>query len=116
MTQLNRRALATFIARPELAGDLMISNIAVIPQSVNDKSNADRSHPLADGDRNEHATFRLTLFNSSSKPLEVTHGEFVPESVEVRDYDEVGTKVIPGMETPQDWKKWVDWANQQGAK
>jgi len=98
MTQLNRRALATFIARPELAGDLMISNLAVIPQPVNEKSNADRSNPLSDRDRNEQATFRLTLFNCSSNPVDVTHGEFVPESVEVRDYDEVGTKVMPGMD------------------
>lgn len=98
MTQLNRRALAAFIAKPELGGDLMISNMAVLPQQVNDKSNSDGSHPLADQEKVEHATFRLTLFNCSTSALDVFEGEFIPETVEARDYDEVGTRVIPAMD------------------
>jgi hypothetical protein len=98
MTQLNRRALAAFIARPELAGNLMITNMAVIPQQVNEKSNADRSHPLTERDRHEQATFRITLFNSSSLPLDVSQGGFLPESVEAVEYDETGTKVLPAID------------------
>ena len=98
MTQLNRRALATFIARPDLAGDLMITHLTVIPQPVNEKSNADHSHPLTDRDRHEQATFRVTLFNSSNQPLDVSQGEFVPETVEARDYEETGTKVLPALD------------------
>ena len=98
MTQLNRQALARFIARPELAGDLMISNVAVIPQVVNDKSNADRSHPLSERERTEHATFRLTLFNCSNNTLEVSHGEFIPETVDVREYDKVETRPLQTLD------------------
>ncbi|MBS0207081.1 MAG: DUF4339 domain-containing protein [Planctomycetes bacterium] len=98
MTQTNRRALAAFIARPELANDLMITTMAVLPQQVNDKSNADRSNPLNDHERAEMATFRLTLFNSSQTPVDVMQGEFLPELVEVRTYDEVGTRPMPVMD------------------
>lgn len=98
MTQLNRRALAGFIARPELAADLMITNMAVIPQQVNEKSNADGSKPLSDRERTEHATFRVTLFNCSPNALDVTGGEFVPDTVEVREYEEIGTKVLPAID------------------
>lgn len=98
MTQINRRALASFIKQPELASDLMITNMAVTPQPVNDKSNADHSHPLSDREKSEHATFRITLFNCSRDPLDVTHGEFVPESIESREYDQVGARVITGID------------------
>lgn len=98
MTQLNRRALAAFVARPELAGDLMITNMAVLSLQVNDKSNSDRSNPLSDRERAELATFRVTLFNSSQVSLDVMQGEFLPESIEVRTYDEIGTRPMPVMD------------------
>jgi hypothetical protein len=98
MTQLNRKALAAFIARPELAGDLMITNMAVIPQQVNEKSNAGGRDPLKDEDRLEHATFRVTVFNCSSTALDVTRCEFVPEVVEKHHYQEVGTKHYPPLD------------------
>jgi hypothetical protein len=98
MTQLNRRALAGFIARPELAADLMITGMAVLPQQVNDKSNSDGTHPLSDRERTEHATFRVTLFNCSSRALDVTECEFIPELVEPREYDEIGTNAIPAID------------------
>ncbi|MDB5345857.1 MAG: hypothetical protein JWP89_4234 [Schlesneria sp.] len=98
MTQLNRQALAAFIARPELAGDLMITNMAVITQQVNEKSNANGRDPLVDDERVEHTTIRVTIFNCSTTALDVTEGEFLPELVEKRDYEEVGTKVYPPLD------------------
>lgn len=98
MTQLNRKALAAFIARPELAGDLMITNMAVITQQVNEKSNANGRDALVDDERVEHATIRVTIFNCSTTALDVTQGEFLPEQVEKRDYEEVGTKVYPPLD------------------
>lgn len=98
MTQLNRRALAAFVGRPELAGDLMITNMAVIVQTVNDKSNADGRDALTERDRTEQATIRLTLFNCSSTALDLTGGVFVPEKIETRDYEEVGTKLHPPLD------------------
>lgn len=98
MTQINRRALAAFIARPDLASDLMITNMSVIPQPVNDKSNAGGRDPISDRDRVEHATFRLTIFNCSKEALDVTGGEFVPESVDVFPFEEVGTKPQPAID------------------
>ncbi len=98
MTQLNRKALAAFIDRPELAGDLMITNMAVITQQVNEKSNANGRDPLVDDERAEHATIRATIFNCSTTALDVTQGEFLPEQVEIRDYEEMGTKVYPPLD------------------
>lgn len=98
MTQLNRKALAAFITRPELAGDLMITNLAVIPQHVNEKSNANGQHPLDDDERIEHATFRVTLFNCSTTALDVTGGEFVPATIEKRDYDKIGKRACPPLD------------------
>ena len=95
LSQLNRRALATFIERPELASDLMITSVAVIPQQVNDKSNQDGSRPLSEREKVEIATFRFTLFNSSHHDVHVEEGTFLPESVEERTYNTVGTRQHP---------------------
>jgi uncharacterized protein DUF4339 len=89
MSQLNRRALANFIQRPELASDLMITAVAALPQHVNDKSNRDGSRPLSDRERTEFATFRFTLFNSSHHSIQVGEGVFIPETIEERSYDTV---------------------------
>lgn len=98
MTQLNRRALAAFVGRPELASELMITNMSVILQPVNEKSNADGRDALTERDRMEHATLRLTLFNCSSTALDVSGGLFLPEMIETRDYEEVGTKLHPPLD------------------
>ena len=87
MSQLNRRALADFIQRPELARDLMITAVSAVNQPVNDKSNRDGSRPLSDREKVEMATFRFTLFNSSPNSMQVGEGVFLPESIEERSYD-----------------------------
>ena len=87
MSQLNRRALADFIQRPELASDLLITAVAALPQPVNQKSNRDGSRPLSDREKVELATFRFTLFNSSPNSMQVGEGVFLPESIEERSYD-----------------------------
>lgn len=111
MTQLNRKALAAFIARPELATDLMITTMSVIPQPANDKSNSDGTCPLGERERTEQATFRVSLFNCSDQALDLSQGELVPEAVDRRDYDEVGTRIMP----PLDHKGHVS-ANVDGAR
>ena len=98
LSQLNRRALATFIERPELASDLMITAVAALPQQVNDKSNKDGSRPLSEREKVEVATFQFTLFNSSHNEVHVEAGTFLPESVEERTYHTVGVKQHPSIE------------------
>ena len=87
MSQLNRRALADFIQRPELASDLLITAVSGVHQPVNEKSNRDGSRPLSDREKVELATFRFTLFNSSPNSMQVGEGVFLPESIEERSYD-----------------------------
>ena len=89
MNQLNRRALADFIQRPELASELMITAVAAMPQPVNEKSNTDGSRPLTDREQAELSTFRFTLFNSSQNSMQVGEGVFLPESIEERSYDTI---------------------------
>lgn len=89
MNQLNRRALANFINRPELASDLSITEVVALPQPVNEKSNRDGRFPLSDREKLEVAAFRFTLFNSSQKPIHVEEGVFLPESIEERTYDTI---------------------------
>lgn len=98
MSQLNRRALADFIQRPELASDLMITTVAALPQPVNAKSNRDGSQPLSDHEQVEVATLRFTLFNSSHHSMQVGEGVFLPESIEERSYDTVGEEQQPTLD------------------
>jgi hypothetical protein len=98
MNQLNRRALADFIQRPELASDLMVTAVAALPQPVNEKSNRDGSRPLTEREKVEMATFRFTLFNSSHHSMQVGEGVFLPESVEERSYDTVAEEQHPTLE------------------
>ena len=91
ISQLNRRALAEFIRQPELASDLSIIAVCTLPQTVNQKSNSDGSQPLDAGERDELATFRFTLCNTSPHDIRIEQAEFVPEFVDVRDYDNVGS-------------------------
>lgn len=98
MSQLNRRALADFIQRPELASDLMITAVAGLPQPVNEKSNQDGSRPLSDREKVEVATFRFTLFNSSHKSMQVGEGVFLPESIEERSYDTIAEAQHPTVD------------------
>lgn len=97
MSQLNRRALADFIQRPELASDLMITAVAAMPQAVNEKSNRDGSRPLSDREQVELSTFRFTLFNSSHHSMQVGEGVFLPESIEERSYDIVDNGQHPTL-------------------
>jgi GYF domain 2 len=90
MSQVNRRALAEFIERPELASDLMITAVAAIPQPVKSKSNQNGNHPLSERERHEQATFRFTLFNSGTSSMHVIEAVFLPETVEERTYDSTG--------------------------
>ncbi|MBI5757876.1 MAG: DUF4339 domain-containing protein [Planctomycetales bacterium] len=89
MNQVNRRALAGFIGRPELASDVMITAVEVVPQPVNPKANRDGSNPLPERDQVERATFKVTLYNSSPHTVHVDDGAFLPEVVESRQYDQV---------------------------
>lgn len=98
MNQLNRRALADFIQRPELASDLMITAVAALPQPVNEKSNRDGSRPLSDREKQELATFRFTLFNSSHHSMQVGEGVFLPESIDERTYDTIAEGQHPTLE------------------
>ena len=98
MSQLNRRALADFIQRPELASDLMITTVAALAQPVNEKSNRDGSRPLTERETVELATFRFTLFNSSHHSMQVGEGVFLPESIEERTYDTVGDVQQPMLD------------------
>ena len=98
LSQLNRRALAMFIERPELASDLLITAVAAVPQQVNDKSNQDGSRPLSEREKVEVATFRFTLFNSSQNEVHVGEGTFLPESVEERTYNTVGARQHPAID------------------
>lgn len=98
MTQLNRRALAEFIQKPELASDLMITAVAVIPQPVGAKSNADGSQPLTEKQQIELATFRFTLFNSGRTSIHVEQGTFLAESIESRDYDTIDEGQHPPLD------------------
>jgi len=98
MSQLNRRALADFIQRPELASDLLITAVAAMPQPVNEKSNGDGSRPLSDREMNEIATFRFTLFNSSHHSMQVGEGVFLPESIEERSYDTIAEGRHPALD------------------
>lgn len=98
MCQLNRRAIADFIQRPDLASDLLITAIAAVPQPVNEKSNRDGSNSLADNERDEFATFRFTLFNSSRSAVQVGEAVFLPASVEERTYDTIAKAPHPGLD------------------
>ena len=97
MSQLNRRALADFIQRPELASDLLITAVSAVQQPVNEKSNRDGSRPLSDREQAELATFRFTLFNSGHNSMQVGEGVFLPESIEERSYDTVAEKPLPTL-------------------
>jgi hypothetical protein len=72
--------------------------VAALLQPVNEKSNADGSHPLSEREQSEQATIRLTLFNCSSHTVEVTYGEFIPDTVEARRYTETGSQSIPPID------------------
>lgn len=85
--QVNRRALANFIQRPELASDLLVKSLECIPQPVNEKRNQSGSLPLSGRDKDERATFRVSLFNCGQHSIHLTEGIFLPKSVEVRSYD-----------------------------
>lgn len=98
MSQLNRRALADFIQRPELASDLLITAVSAVHQPVNEKSNRDGSRPLSDREQVELATFRFTLFNSSHHSMQVGEGVFLPESIEERPYDTVAEAQHPTLD------------------
>jgi hypothetical protein len=98
LCQLNRRALADFIKRPELASDLLITAVASFPQPVNLKSNQDGSFPLNDQEQVETATFQFTLFNSSRSAIEVHSGVFLPKSIEHRTYDTITTVHHPAID------------------
>ena len=82
ISQLNRRALAAFIERPELACDLIVSAIATVQQPVCIKSNQTAGKKLSEHDRNETSTFRFTLFNSGTDPIQLTEGAFVADCVD----------------------------------
>ena len=98
MSQLNRRALADFIQRPELASDLMITTVAALPQPVNAKSNRDGSQPLSDHEQVEVATLRFTRFNSSHHSIQVGEAVFRPDSIEERSYDIVDKGQHPALD------------------
>lgn len=98
MGQLNRRAVANFIQRPELASDLMITAVAATPQPVNEKSNQDGSQPLSEREAMEIATFRFTLFNSSHHSIDVGECVFLPKTVEERSYDTIAEGQQPILE------------------
>ncbi len=87
MSQVNRRALAEFIEKPELASDLLITAVAAVAQSVKAKSNRDGSRPPSEREQQELATFRFTLFNSSPAAMHVAEAVFLPETIEERTYD-----------------------------
>jgi len=89
MSQVNRRALAEFIERPELASDLLITSVAVIPQPVGHKSNQDGSRSLPEKQQMELSTFRFTLFNTSPQSMQIEQAVFLIESIEERTYDTV---------------------------
>jgi hypothetical protein len=97
INQLNRRALADFIQRPELASDLLITSVAAMPQSVNEKTNQDGSNPLPERDQVEMSTFRFTLFNSSHDWIDVSKATYLPESIENRSYDTVAKDQHPSL-------------------
>lgn len=97
MSQLNRRALADFIQRPELASDLLITAVSGVQQPVNEKSNRDGSRPLSEREKFELATFRFTLFNSGHNSMQVGEGVFLPESIEERSYDTVAEEQFPTL-------------------
>ncbi len=97
MSQLNRRALADFIQRPELASDLLITAVSAVQQPVNKKSNRDGSRPLSEREQAELATFRFTLFNSGHNSMQVGEVVFLPESIEERSYDTVADEQLPTL-------------------
>ena len=98
MSQVNRRALAEFIERPELASDLMITAVAAFAQPVRAKSNRDGSRPPSEREQQELATFRFTLFNSSPATMHVVEAVFLPETIEERMYDTLGDTTPPPLD------------------
>lgn len=98
MSQVNRRALAEFIERPELASDLLITAVAAVPQPVKAKSNRDGSRPPSEREQQELATFRFTLFNSSPAAMHVVEAVFLPETIEERIYDTFGDETPPPLD------------------
>ena len=98
MSQVNRRALAEFIERPELASDLLITAVAAVPQPVNAKSNRDGSRPPSEREQQELATFRFTLFNSSPASMHVVEAVFLPGTIEERTYDTLGEMNPPPLD------------------
>lgn len=111
MTQMNRRAIAEFIHRPELASDLMISAVAAIPQPVGAKSNSDGSHELNKDQQKECATFRFTLFNSGKETIHIRSGVFRPTSIESREYNRTEAGTFPSIDHAQHVK--IDLTNAQ---
>lgn len=98
MSQVNRRALAEFIEKPELASDLVITAVAAVAQPVKAKSNRDGSQPPSEREQQELATFRFTLFNSSPAALHVAEAVFLPATVEERTYDTFGDENPPHLD------------------
>lgn len=96
--QVNRRALANFIQRPELASNLLVKSVAEVRQPVNEKRNRDGGHPLSSREKDECATFRVSLYNCGHESIRLTEGVFLPKSVEARTYD----TVADGTVTPID--------------
>lgn len=99
ISQLNRRALAGFIQRPELASDLVIMSVAALSHHTHEKSHRDVRHLSSDHrHRADSATFRFTLFNTSQNSIHVDEGAFLPESVEVQSHDANGAEQHPTID------------------
>jgi hypothetical protein len=81
LSQLNRRAIADFIQRPELGSDLTITSVEALTEPTPDNSQGPGPGSCSAEASDDSSLFRFSLLNHGQRSIQIHHGVFLPTRV-----------------------------------